>query len=361
MSHRKRDPYDILGVSRNATDAEIKKAYRKLARKYHPDANPDNKAAEEKFKEISEAYSILSDPQERAAYDRFGYAGISSDFGSAGGTAGFGGFEDIFGSIFSDFFGGGRTRTTTGGARRGQSLRVRLEVTYEEAAEGVTKEIEIRKDIVCPKCKGSRAEPGTNISRCPNCGGTGVEQRRQRTPFGIIINETTCSQCNGMGEMVDTPCSRCKGRGTITKKVKVPVEIPAGIDSGQRIRVRGQGQPGERGGPAGDLLVDITLKEHEYFDRDRNNLIYIADINFAQAALGDEILVPTLKPDKKAKIKIPAGTQSGESFRLRGKGFPNLRGIGKGDMIVIARVVTPEKLSKKEKEMFENLKEMWDS
>jgi molecular chaperone DnaJ len=360
----KKDPYEILGISKNASKDEIKKAYRKMARKYHPDANPGDESAETKFKEVSEAYSILSDPQQRAAYDRFGYAGIG-DMGAAGAQgdpfAGFG-FGDIFSNIFSDFFGGGATRRGgRRGPRRGRSLRLVLQITYEEAAAGVEKKVDITRNVTCPKCNGSGAAEGTNPKRCPKCGGSGVERIQQRTAFGVMINETTCRTCNGRGEIIDHPCKECNGKGTVKKKQKISVKVPAGIDDGQRLRISGEGEPGDPGAPPGDLYVDIKLKPHKDFEREGSDLIYEAKINFAQAALGDTIMVPTLEKDKKAKLKIPSGTQTDEVFRLRGKGFPNLQGFGKGDMHVLIRVITPEKLTKKEKELFGELKEMWET
>ncbi len=359
MSSSKKDPYDILGVSKNATDDEIKKAYRKLARKNHPDANPGDKDAEARFKEIAEAYSILSDPDQRAAYDRLGWAGLSAAAGGTGGDpfAGFG-FGDIFSSLFSDFF-GGRTTSRSQGRPSGRSIRIILPITFEEAASGIEKKVDVKKNVLCDVCQGSRAATGTSPSRCTNCNGSGVERVQQRTPFGYMINETTCRVCQGLGEIVNHPCPECKGRGMIEKSKKINVKVPAGINDGQRLRVAGEGEPGLRGAPSGDLFVDIQLKQHKFFHRERNELIYEQKINFAQAALGDTILVPTLIKGEKAKVKIPPGTQSETIFRLRGKGFPNLQGFGKGDMHVIIRVETPSKLSAKEKELFGKLQELW--
>ncbi|MEA2070019.1 MAG: molecular chaperone DnaJ [Asgard group archaeon] len=361
-SKSKRDPYDVLNVSRDASEKEIKKAYRKLAKKYHPDANPDDEDAEKKFKEISEAYSILSDPQERAAYDRFGWAGVGGmgARGARGGDpfAGFG-FEDIFGNIFSDFFGGGATRTRRRQPQKGRSIRIVLPITYEEAASGVEKKVDVKTNVACPKCNGSGAEPGTSPVRCPRCGGSGVQQQQQRTPFGTMVTQTTCSQCKGRGEIIENPCKKCNGTGLVKKTKKITVKVPAGIDTGQRLRIDGEGEPGKRGQPPGDLCVDIKLKEHPLFEREGNDVLYLAEINFAQAALGDTIHVPTLKKEEKAKVKIPPGTQTDSVFRLRGKGFPQLQGFGKGDMHVIIRVRTPEKLSEKEKELFKKLQNIW--
>jgi len=359
LSNAKRDPYDILGVSRNADETEIKKAYRKLARKYHPDANPGDTNAEKHFKEVSEAYSILSDPDQRAVYDRLGWAGLDSTAGGTGGDpfAGFG-FSDIFGSIFSDFFSGGRGRQSSY-SPRGRSIRIVIPVTYEEAASGIEKKVDVTKNELCDACNGTRAAEGTSPKRCPNCGGSGVERIQQQTPFGIMINESTCRLCQGLGEMVDHPCPKCKGSGMIKKSKKINVKIPAGINDGQRLRVQGEGEPGLRGTPPGDLYVDINLKEHKYFHRERNELIYEHTINFAQATLGDTITIPTLVEGVEERLKIPAGTQNDTIFRIRGKGFPNLQGFGKGDMHIIIKVETPKKLSKREKELIMELQQIW--
>jgi molecular chaperone DnaJ len=361
LSKNKRDPYEVLGVSRDASETEIKKAYRRLARKNHPDANPNDKSAAKRFKEVSEAYSILSDSEQRAAYDRFGWAGIdAAAYGEAGANpfAGFG-FSDIFGDIFN-MFGGASTRGRRASGA-GRSIRITVPITFEEAASGIEKEVEIKKNTSCPTCKGSGAEPGTNIKRCTRCGGTGAERREQRTAFGIVINETTCSKCGGRGEEIEQPCKKCNGTGMIKRSSKIKIDIPAGIDDGQRLRMQGEGEPGRPGAPPGDLYVDIELKPHKYFHREGKELIYEGKINFAQAALGDTIFVPTLEKGKKAKVKIPPGTQNDTIFRLRGKGFPSLRGLGKGDMHVVIRVQVPEKLSSEEKELISNLMEVWQS
>jgi len=358
MSTSKRDPYDVLGVSRNASPDEIKKAYRKLARQYHPDANPGDKAAEEKFKEVSESYSVLSDPDTRAAYDRLGWGGLGATAGGTGGDpfAGFG-FGDIFGSIFSDFFGG--RGATQARQQRGRHVRIVFPITFEEAASGIEREVDVNKNVVCNNCKGSGAQPGTSPKRCTTCGGTGTQRIQQRTPFGIMINETACQQCQGTGEMIDHPCQECKGSGMVKRSKKIKVTIPPGVDDGQRLRVSGEGEPGPRGAPPGDLYVDITLKEHKFFQRERTELIYELPINIAQATLGDTVKIPTLIKGERAKLNIKAGTQSGEIYRIKGKGFPSLRGYGKGDMHVIIRVETPRKLSSREKEIFSELKNIW--
>ena len=358
MSNSKRDPYDVLGVGRNATPDEIKKAYRRLARKNHPDANPGDSDAENRFKEISEAYSVLSDPDTRAAYDRLGWAGLSATAGGTGGDpfAGFG-FGDIFGSIFSDFFGGA---AGTRGQRRGRTLRVRIPITYEEAAIGVEKEVDINKNVRCNNCGGSGAAPGSSPKRCSTCNGSGVESIRQRTPFGVMVNQTTCRACQGRGEIIDSPCNECKGSGLVKESQRIKINIPAGVDDGQILRMSGQGEPGPHGAPPGDLNVYITLKEHKFFQREGTELILEQTINIAQATLGDTIYVPTLIKGERAKINIKSGTQSGEIYRLKGKGFPSVRGFGKGDMHVIIRVETPKKLSSREKEIFSELFDIWN-
>ncbi len=359
MSSSKRDPYEVLGVQRNANQDEIKKAYRKLARKNHPDANPGDEGAEKRFKEVSESYSVLSDPNQRAAYDRLGWGGLGHTAGGTGGDPFAGaGVGDIFGSLFNDFFGGGRSSRTRR-AVRGRNLRISLPITFEEAAAGIEKEIELKKNVTCYLCKGSGASVGTTPRKCGTCGGSGRERVQQRTPFGMMVNETSCRQCRGAGQIIDTPCSQCKGSGMVKRSRKIKVSVPAGIDGGFALRVSGEGEPGPQGAPPGDLIVNITLKEHKYFQREENELILEKKINIAQAALGETIFVPTLIKSKKAKISIKAGTQNGAIYRLKGKGFPNLQGFGKGDMHIIIRVVTPTKLSAREKEMFSEMKETW--
>jgi molecular chaperone DnaJ len=357
LSSHKKDPYDVLGVSKNADQDEIKKAYRKLARQYHPDANQGDEDAAKNFKEVSEAYAVLSDPDQKAAFDRFGWAGLDATAGGTGDPfAGFG-FGDIFGSIFNDFF-GGRTRRRTQ-SYKGKSIRIALDITFEEAASGVEKKVTVKKHAHCPTCNGSRAAPGTSPKRCSTCGGAGIERIQQRTPFGIMINETTCRVCRGLGETVDKPCPECKGSGLVEEKKKLTVSIPAGINDGQSLVVNGEGEPGPKGIPPGDLYVYIRLKKHKYFHREGNEVIYEQNLNIAQAALGDTIQVPTLVKGERAKLKIPAGTQNNTIFRLKGKGFPNLNGYGKGDMHVIVTIDIPKKLNSRENEIFNELKEIW--
>jgi len=349
----------VLGVNKNATPDEIKKAYRRLARKNHPDANPGDDKAENRFKEISESYSILSDPDTKAAYDRMGWSGLSATAGGTGGDpfAGFGNMNDIFGSIFGDIFGmGSRKRSRP---RTGRSIRVIVPVTFEEAAAGVEKNIEMTKNVSCKTCNGSGAAPGTTPLQCNTCRGSGVQRIQQRTPFGIVQSETVCRSCNGAGTTISSPCSKCHGTGMIEKSVKVKVPIPAGVDEGQRLRLAGQGEPGPRGAPPGDLHIFIRLRKHEYFEREGNELIFNQKINIAQATLGDTVYIPTLVKNEKAKLKIPAGTQTSKIFRLKGKGFPSLSGYGKGDMHVIITIETPKKLSSREKELFGELRDLW--
>jgi molecular chaperone DnaJ len=348
---QKRDYYEVLGVDKNASKDEIKRAYRKLAMQYHPDRNksPD---AEEKFKEISEAYGVLSDDTKRAQYDRFGHAGIDwrysredifRDLGF-----GFGGFDSIF-----DMFFGGRRRRYKPGPRRGSDLRFDLEITLEQAARGLKTNIKLPRTETCPICHGSRAEPGTAPMQCPTCNGSGQVGYTKRTPFGQFTSVTTCNRCRGEGKIIDKPCQECRGRGTIQRTRKISVKIPPGVDTGSRVRISGEGEAGERGGPPGDLYVVIHVKPHEIFVRENDDILCEVPISFSQASLGDEIEVPTL--DGKAKIKIPAGTQTGTIFRLRGKGMPNLQGYGKGDQHVRVVVVTPTKLSEKQRELLEEL------
>ncbi|MHA1244168.1 MAG: molecular chaperone DnaJ [Candidatus Heimdallarchaeota archaeon] len=359
-SSSKRDPYKVLGVNKNATPEEIKKAYRRLARKNHPDANPGDENAEKRFKEISESYSILSDADLKAAYDRMGWSGLSATAGGTGGDpfagGGFGNMNDIFGSIFGDIFGMGSR--TSRRQRTGRNIRVAVPVTFEEAAAGVEKNIEMKKNVTCKTCSGSGASPGTTPIQCSTCRGSGIERIQQRTPFGIMQSDTACRRCNGEGSTISTPCSTCRGTGMTEKKVKVKVPIPAGVDNGQRLRLSGQGEPGPRGTPPGDLHIFIQLKKHKYFEREGTELIFEQKINMAQAALGDTVFIPTLVKNEKAKLKIPAGTQTSNVFRLKGKGFPSLNSYGKGDMHVIITIETPKKLSSREKELFGELKDL---
>ncbi|GGE14546.1 chaperone protein DnaJ [Marinithermofilum abyssi] len=341
-----RDFYEVLGVSRDASAEEIRKAYRKLARKYHPDVNksPD---AEQKFKEVSEAYEVLKDPQKRANYDRFGHA----DPGAAGGAGfeGFGGGADFgFGDIFDMFFGGGRRRNPNA-PQQGADLEYRLSVEFKDAVFGKEMDIAIPRTETCGKCQGSGAKPGTQPETCAACQGTGQAETVQNTPFGRIVNKRICQQCGGSGKIIREKCSDCGGSGSVKRRRKIHINIPAGIDEGKQLRVTGEGEPGINGGPPGDLYITIHVKPHEFFKREGDDLTCELPITFVQAALGDEVVVPTL--DGRAKIKIPAGTQTGSEFRLRGKGVPRLHGYGQGDQRIKVKVVTPTHLSEEQKDL----------
>lgn len=361
MATSKRDYYEILSIPRNATSDDIKKAYRKLALKYHPDRNPGNKEAEEKFKEISEAYEVLSDAQKRQAYDQFGHAGAQAGFGrggfGGGAPEGFGGFEDLFGDIFQDFFGGGARRR--GGRRRaeargvrGDDLRYKLDLSFEEAAFGKTVKIDIPKDETCTTCHGSGAKPGTKPTHCSQCGGTG-EVRFQQGFFSIT---RTCDRCGGQGTMIGSPCVTCHGQGKVKTHKKIEVNIPAGIESGQSLRLSGEGNAGFQGGPSGDLYVLIHVEEHPLFTREGNDILCDVPISFVQAAMGTEIDVPTL--EGKVRMKIPPGTQWGKIFRLKAKGISDVRGYGKGDQLVRVIVETPTKLSSEQKELLQKFADL---
>ena len=348
MAESKRDYYEVLGVPKDADDAALKKAYRVLAKKYHPDANPGNTEAEAKFKEASEAYGILSDPEKRKMYDQFGHAAFEQGGGGAGGGyGGFGGFDftgadmgDIFGDIFGDFFGGGRsTRGRNNGPMRGANLRTGIRITFEEAVFGCKKEIELTLKDECQTCHGTGAKPGTTPVTCPKCNGKGRIVYTQQSLFGTVQNVQTCPECGGSGRK--------------KRDVKLKVKVPAGVDNGSRLRMAGEGEGGFLGGPPGDLYIYITLKPHEYFKRNGDDILCDYSINIAQAALGDEIEVPTI--DGKAKLSVPEGTQSGTTFRLRGKGFPKLRGYGKGDQLVKVKVLTPTRLNEEQKDLVRKL------
>ncbi len=345
-----KDYYRILGVERGASDEEIKSAFRKLARKYHPDHNPDNREAEERFKEINEAYACLSDPQKRANYDRFGTA---EGFGGA--EAGFGGFSgtfsDVFEDIFGDFFG-----TFTGRRRprptKGADLRYDLEITLEEAVRGVEKEIKVPRWLRCEACDGSGAKPGTRPVRCPECGGTGQIHFQQ----GFFSVTRTCGRCGGTGEFISEPCKKCGGRGSVRRFRKISVKIPPGVDSGTRLRMGGEGELGSHGGPPGDLFIVLDVKPHRFFKREGLNLYCDVPITFPQAALGGEIEVPTLYGPE--KLRIPAGTPSGKEFVLKGKGVPRLSGTGKGSQVVRVYIDVPRKLSQRQKEILQEFAEL---
>jgi molecular chaperone DnaJ len=347
----KRDYYEVLGVGRQATEEEVKKAFRRLARQCHPDVSKEP-GAEAKFKEINEAYEILSDPEKRAAYDRFGHAGPQAAAGGYGGFGGFGGIEDIFES----FFGGVRSGPA---ARRGPAvgadLRVDLTIEFEEAAFGCEKPITVRRHETCTHCQGRGAEPGTQPIRCPQCNGTGEVRRQQQTLLGSFVQVAPCPRCRGEREIITTPCTVCHGEKVVPVDRSMSVKIPAGVDEGTRMRLAGEGEPGERRGPSGNLYVVLQVKPHAYFRREEHNIFLELSINVAQAALGAKLQVPTL--DGPEELAIPAGTQSGETFRLRGRGVPHLQGSGRGDELVVVQVMTPTKLTPRQRELLCELSE----
>lgn len=344
----KRDYYEILGVERSADEREIKKAYKRLAMKYHPDRNPDNPESEEKFKEAKEAYEILSDAQKRAAYDKFGHAGVDPNQAGPGGFGGGADFGDVFGDIFGDIFGGGRRSQR---AARGADLRYNMELTLEEAVRGVSKEIKVPTLVECDECHGSGARTGTSAQTCPTCHGSGQVQMRQ----GFFAVTQACPHCHGKGKIITDPCRKCHGDGRVQKTKTLSVKIPADVDTGDRIRLAGEGEAGEFGAPAGDLYVQVHVKDHPIFVRDGNNLYCEIPISFTTAALGGEVAVPTL--DGRLMLKIPAETQSGRMFRLRGKGVRSLRSGSEGDLLCKAVVETPVKLSDEQKELLKQLED----
>ncbi|HEX7064843.1 MAG TPA: molecular chaperone DnaJ [Bacillales bacterium] len=351
----KRDYYEVLGVGKDASEDEIKKAYRKLARKYHPDVNSGEDSAE-KFKEAKEAYETLKDSQKRAQYDQFGHAGPNQGFGGGqgfGGAGDFGGFGDIFDMFFG---GGGSSRRDPNAPRQGADLQYTMELEFEEAAFGKETDVRIPREEECATCSGSGARPGTKPETCSHCHGSGQLNIEQDTPFGRVVNRRVCNHCSGSGKIIKEKCSTCHGKGTVRKQNKIHIKVPAGVDEGQQIRVPGKGESGVNGGPPGDLFVVFRVKPHEFFERDGDDIYFVMPCTFPQVALGDEIEVPTLHG--KVKLKIPAGTQTGTSFRLRGKGIQNVRGYGQGDQHVKVRVVTPKKISDRQRELLKELAEI---
>ncbi|TET42976.1 MAG: molecular chaperone DnaJ [Dehalococcoidia bacterium] len=343
----KQDYYEVMGVPRNASDEEIKREFRKLAKLYHPDRNREP-GAEDKFKEINEAYQVLSDHEKRSRYDRYGRVDVAEGFPDFG----FGGLGDIFESFFGGFgtpFG----RTAQRVPQRGDSLQSHLTLSFNEAVFGCSKEVEIQRIEFCPSCHGIGSEPGTNPETCPDCHGTGQVKRVQQSIFGRFTHITTCSRCGGSGTVTSNPCSQCKGKGRIKVKRKVMVKIPAGVDDGQRLRLDGEGSAGLHGGPPGDLYVTFSVKTHNLFHRDGSDVLHELPINFAQAALGDEIRVPSL--DGRVDLKIPPGTQNGKTFRFKGKGIPYIDGKGRGDLLVKVAITTPQHLDKNQRHLFEEL------
>ncbi len=342
----KQDYYEVLGLSKDASDADIKKAYRKFAKQYHPDVNPGDKTAEAKFKEVGEAYEVLSDAGKRSNYDRFGHAGGPQ----TGGAGGFGMDFDDIGDIFSSFFGGGfSTNTKRNGPQKGRDIEVNLNISFEESAFGVEKEIEFGRVEKCETCAGSGAKAGTQPQKCGACGGTGQVKTAQRTPFGQFVNTSPCVACGGKGTIIKEPCAGCSGKGMVRKKKTIKIKVPAGIDDNQAISVRGEGDEGQRGGPRGDVYVNINVRPHPLFIRRGNTVHLEMPITLVQAALGTELQVPTL--DGNVKFSIPEGTQHQTDFRLRGKGIPHLRGGARGDQIVTVVVEVPRHLNEKQKDL----------
>lgn len=359
----KRDYYEVLGVAKGASQEEIKKAYRQMAIKYHPDKNPDDKSAEEKFKEAAEAYEILSDADKRARYDRYGHAGVSAN--SGGGFSGgmtmediFSQFGDIFGdsgSPFESFFGTGRSGRTRTQGERGTNLRIKLSLTLEEIAKGVAKKIKVKKHVACDVCNGSGAKDNDSVQTCNTCRGAGVVRQVRSTFLGQMQTTTPCPTCHGSGKTITASCPKCKGDGRVYGEEMIEIEIPAGVEEGMQLSLRGNGNAGRQGGPNGDLLINIEEKPHEELQRDGMNLIHDLYINFADAALGTSKEVPTI--DGRVKIKIPPGTQSGKIFRLKEKGLPSVQSYGKGDQLIHVNVWTPKKLSEDEKGILEKLRD----
>lgn len=349
----KRDYYEVLGVKKGASEDELKKAYRKLAKENHPDLHPGDKECEARFKEINEAYEVLSDPDKRAKYDQFGHAAFDPSQGFGGG-GGFGGFEGFggFGDIFSDIFGGGFGFGGGGGRnpnapRKGDNLRATVNIKFEEAAFGVKKDVFVSKIEQCHDCKGTGCAEGTTAEVCPDCKGTGTVMSTKRTPFGMVQSSEQCPKCKGRGKIIHSPCKTCRGIGSVRRQHKVSVSIPAGIDDGQTISLKGQGNAGLNGGPAGDLLITVLVQPHARFERDGASILLDQEISFSQAALGAEVEVPTL--DGKVKLNIPEGTQSGTTFRLKGKGVPFLRNGGRGDQFVTVNVAVPRSMTSTQK------------
>ena len=336
MAEQKRDYYEVLGVSRGASEDEIKKAYKKMARKYHPDLNPGDKTAEEKFKEVNEAYEVLSDADKKARYDQYGHLG------------------DIFGSFFGGGFGGGR-RTNPNAPQRGESIRMSIAISFEEAAFGCEKAVTVERYETCDTCHGNGCAPGTSPEVCPDCHGTGTVQVRRQTPMGVFATSSPCPKCGGKGRIIHQPCKDCRGSGMVRKKKTIQASIPAGIDNGQTISIRGQGNAGKNGGPAGDLLITITVRPHELFRREGTSVLCEAPITFTQAVLGAELEIPTI--DGKVKYTLPEGTQSGTTFRLKGKGIPSINGRGRGDQYVTVYIETPKNLNKEQKEALKKFAE----
>ena len=355
----KRDYYEVLGVQKGASEDEIRKSYRRLARKYHPDLNKNNPEAADKFKEVNEAYEVLSDKDKRAKYDQFGFAGVDPNYGGGAGAGGFGGFDmgdlgDLFGSFFGGF-GGGRTQRRNA-PQRGESIRQSVILSFEEAAFGCEKEISVNRIESCDECGGTGAAKGTSVETCPNCRGTGMVTQAQRTPLGMFQTQSACPHCRGTGKIIKKPCARCGGQGRVRKSRKFKVNIPAGIDDGQSIQQRGQGNAGINGGPAGDLFVTVSIRPHPIFTREGQDVYVEIPVSFTQAALGDTLRVPTI--DGRVEYKMPEGTQPGTVFRMKGKGIQNVSGRGRGDQYVRVSIEVPRGLSDKQKHLLREFEEM---
>ena len=356
----KRDYYDVLGVQKGAGDDEIKKAFRVLAKKYHPDVNPGNAEAEAHFKEINEAYEVLSDGDKKSKYDQFGHAGVDPNFGAGsyggGYGGGFGGMDFDLGDLFGSIFGGGGSQTRNRNApRKGERIRASASVSFEEAAFGCDKEISVSRIESCDDCSGSGSRAGTTAEKCTNCRGTGTVTSQQRTPFGVMQSTTDCPNCGGKGKIIHQPCEKCRGAGLVRRNKKLKISIPSGIDDGQTISMRGQGNEGVNGGGAGDLFITVSVRQHELFSREGTSVYFSMPVSFAQAALGAELEVQTL--DGKVKYSIPEGTQTGTVFRLKGKGIPNLRGNGRGDQYVTVTVAVPTGLTSEQKALLRSFAE----
>ncbi|MGN1225283.1 MAG: molecular chaperone DnaJ [Ruminococcus sp.] len=365
MAEEKRDYYEVLGLQKGASEDEIKKAFKTMARKYHPDLHPGDKEAEAKFKEVNEAYSVLSDADKRARYDQFGHAGVDPNFAGAGGADGFGGFGDmgdIFDSIFGGFGGfGGSSRSAASNAnapRRGGDIHTDVRISFMEACQGVKKTISFAHMDACPQCHGTGADSNTKKQTCPECNGRGSVKTNQRTPFGVISSTRPCSRCGGRGEIVTNPCSKCKGSGRIRNTANLELNIPAGINDSETIRISGKGDAGLNGGPSGDVYVTVQMQSHPLFERDGSDIYCDIPITYAQAVLGAEITVPTIDGD--VKYEIPEGTQSGTKFRLRGKGVKMLRRDARGDQYVTVTVEVPKKLTKKQKDLLKDFDDSLD-
>ena len=359
----KRDYYEVLGLQKGASEDEIKKAFRQMAKKYHPDLHPDDKEAEARFKEINEAYEVLSDSDKRAKYDQFGFAGVDPSYsagagagGFGGGFGGFGGIDLDLGDIFGSIFGGGGGRSRNRNApRKGDRVVTGVSITFEEAAFGCEKEISVSRIEKCADCSGTGCQPGTTAETCSNCHGTGTVTTQQRTPFGVMQSSSDCPKCGGTGRIIHQPCTTCRGAGLVRRNKKITVNIPAGIDDGQSISLRGQGSAGVNGGENGDLYITVSVQEHEFFERDGTAVLCEIPISIVQASLGAEVEVPTL--DGKVKYNVPEGTQSGAVFRLKGKGIPSLRGGARGDQYVTVRVEIPKGLTAQQKDLLRQLGE----